>query len=160
MYGHGVPGMTCSLDVTAFHDVTMTNKVILCGSCFSAYPPQSEFPAMPSGPDGSGVQNDRERFLMCAIGKGAVVAYGHMRQNSGFPHMYPVLEAWMNGLSVGEAYQRLINGIIDSQGFTAGEFVLREGPAANQAAVMRRNQLLYVLVGDPALQPLVRMTAK
>jgi hypothetical protein len=157
LFGHGAPGMTCSLDIGALHDVALTNKVVLCGSCFSGYPPESDFPPMPRGPDGSGIRNDRERFVMCAVENGAVVAYVHMRLNSGFPHMYPVLEAWLNGLTVGEAYQRLINALIDVQGLTAGELVLREEIAGNQAAVMRRNPLLYVIVGDPALQPLVRV---
>ena len=33
MFGHGVPGMTCSLDVKAFQNVTMNDNVVLCGSC-------------------------------------------------------------------------------------------------------------------------------
>jgi hypothetical protein len=155
MFGHGVPGMTCSLDVNVFHDVAMTNKVVLCGSCFSACPLKSDFPAIRQGPDGSGIQNDRERFLMRAVENGAVVVFGHMRLNSGFPHLYPVLEAWMAGLTVGEAYQRLINALIDVQDLTPGEFVLRDELSGKQSAVMRRNPLLYVIVGDPALQPLL-----
>ena len=26
-----------------------------------------------------------------------IVAYGHMGENSGFPHLYPVLESWIEG---------------------------------------------------------------
>jgi hypothetical protein len=157
MYGHGVPGMTCSLDVGAFHDVKMTNKLVLCGSCFSAYPPESDFPPMAGGPDGSRFRQDAERFLMRAIENGAVVTYGHMRENAGFPHMYPVLEAWMQGLTVGEAYQRQINAILAISGLAPQQLVLREGTSANATATQRRNQLLYAIVGDPALQPLERM---
>jgi hypothetical protein len=155
MFGHGAPGMTCSLDVGVFHDVRMENKVVLCGSCFSAYPLHSDFPPMPSGPDGSAIRNERERFAMRALENGAVVVYAHMRLNGGFPDLFPVLEGWMNGLTVGEAYQRLLNAVIDVNGFAPGDFVLRDEDADRQPAVMRRNALLLVVIGDPALQPMV-----
>ncbi|HEX4150401.1 MAG TPA: hypothetical protein VHY20_15495, partial [Pirellulales bacterium] len=124
MFGHGVPGMTCSLDVKLFHSVAMADKVVLCGSCFSAAPQESDFPAMRQGEDGSDIRNDRERFIMRAIENGAVVAHGHMRLNGGFPEVYTVLESWMHGRTVGEAYQRLINAIIEVHDFSAGEFIL------------------------------------
>jgi hypothetical protein len=159
MFGHGVPGMTCSLDVKFFHSVTMADKVVLCGSCFSAAPLDSDFPAMRRGQDGSEVRKDRERFIMRAVENGAVVVYGHMRENGGFPQMVPVLEAWMNGLAVGEAYQRLMNAIIDVNGFSAGDFILTAADADNPRAAMRRTPLLYAIVGDPALIPLTALTA-
>ncbi len=158
LFGHGAPGMTCSLDVSVFRNVKMIDKVVLCGSCFSAFPSESDFPPVVRGADGSAIRNDRERFVMRAIENGAVAVLGHMRENSGFPHLYPVLEAWMDGLSVGEAYQRLINAILDVRGLMPGELVLREGVAGSEAAAMRRNPLLYVIVGDPALRPLTRMS--
>jgi hypothetical protein len=154
MFGHGVPGMTCSLDVSLFRNVTMANKVVLCGSCFSAAPRDSDFPAMLPAPGGSELRIDRERFVMRAVENGAVVVYGHMRENSGFPQMYPVLEALMDGLTVGEAFQRLINAIIDMNSFAAGHFILTSEAADSQRAVTRRNILLYVIIGDPALIPL------
>ncbi len=159
MFGHGVPGMTCSLDVKAFQNVTMNDNVVLCGSCFSAAPLESDFPAMRRGPGGMEIRNDRERFLMRTIENGAIVAYGHMRENSGFPHLYPVLESWIEGLSVGEGYQRLLNAIIDMDGFSPGQFILTAADTDNRRAVMRRTGLLYVIVGDPALVPLQRLTA-
>jgi hypothetical protein len=161
MFGHGVPGMTCSLDVNAFHNVKMANQVVLCGSCFSAAAPESDFPAMARGADGSPIANKKERFVMRAVKNGAVVAFGHMRENEGFPQLYPVLESWMNGLTVGEAYQRQLNAIIELRGFRAGEFLPKDKNAENAMATMRRNGLLYVIIGDPALTPMVKLaTAK
>ena len=77
---------------------------------------------------------------MRAVQNGAVVAFAHLRENAGFPHLYPVLEGWMNGLTVGEAYQRLLNALVAEGGIQPGA-----------------NPLLYVVIGDPALQPLEKM---
>ncbi len=82
-----------------------------------------------------------------------------MRENGGFPRMVPVLEAWMNGLTVGEAYQRLVNAIIDVNGFAAGDFILPPADRDNPRAAMRRSALLYAIVGDPASTPLTRFVA-
>ena len=60
MFGHGVPGMTCSLDVKGFQNVTMNDNVVLCGSCFSAAPLESDFPAIRRGPGGMEIRNDRK----------------------------------------------------------------------------------------------------
>jgi hypothetical protein len=154
MFGHGTPGMTCGMRVEAFEALALTNKVILCGSCMSAAPTHSDFPRMAVGPDGSEVLADRKRFLMEAIQRGAVVAYGHMRLNGGFPHLYPVLDALLQGETVGEAYQRLIDGLLEWTQLDPDELVLTHPEKAVMPALMRRNQLLYVLVGDPALRPL------
>ncbi len=65
MFGHGVPGIACGLKVEAFDKlVTLTNKVIMCGSCFSAAPVQSDFPKMAVGPDGSAVDVSRRQRLV------------------------------------------------------------------------------------------------
>jgi hypothetical protein len=154
MFGHGVPGMTCGLKVEAFDKRVLTDKVILCGSCFSAAPAQSDFPKMPVGPDGSEVVANRKRFLMEAIEHGAVVAYGHMRMNGGFPHLYPVLDALLHGETVGEAYQRLIDGLLEWTQLKPDALVLADPDPDNTPALMRRNQLLYVIIGDPALRPM------
>jgi hypothetical protein len=159
MFGHGTPGMTCGVRVEAFEQVRLTGKVILCGSCMSVAPTRSDFPTMAVGPDGSEVVADRKRFLMEAVGRGAVAAYGHMRLNGGFPHLYPVLDALLQGESVGEAYQRLIDGLLGWTQLSPGQLVLAQPGAANGPAVLRRNQLLYVFVGDPALRPLVPLDA-
>jgi hypothetical protein len=154
MFGHGTPGMTCGMRVEAFDHVALTSKVILCGSCMSAAPQRSDFPRMAVGPDGSEVVADRKRFLMEAIERGAVAAYGHMRLNAGFPHLYPVLDALLQGETVGEAYQRLIDGLLEWTGLEPDQLVLAHPETAAMPALMRRNQLLYVFVGDPALRPL------
>jgi hypothetical protein len=154
MFGHGTPGMTCGMRVDAFDHVALTNKVILCGSCMSAAPTHSDFPRMAVGPDGSEVVADRKRFLMEAIRQGAVAAYGHMRLNGGFPHLYPVLDTLLQGETVGEAYQRLIDGLLEWTQLEPDQLVLAHPETAIMPALMRRNQLLYVFVGDPALRPL------
>ena len=43
LFGHGVPGMTCSMRVSAFDSLSFANKIVLCGSCFSAAPDKSDF---------------------------------------------------------------------------------------------------------------------
>jgi hypothetical protein len=83
-----------------------------------------------------------------------------MRLSSGFPHLYPVLENWLQGASVGEAYQQLINAIIGMRGFGPGNFVV-EKPVKQRR--IPQNTLLYVIFGDPALvpfEPLVRADAE
>jgi hypothetical protein len=154
MFGHGVPGMACGLKVEAFDDLVLTNKVILCGSCFSAAPMKSDFPKMATGPDGSAVVADRKRFVMEAVEHGAVVALGHMRTNAGFPHLYPVLDSLLHGETVGEAYQRLIDGLLAWTQLDTDDLVLTKPEPNNSLPVMKRNQLLYVIIGDPALRPL------
>jgi hypothetical protein len=154
-YGHGVPGMTCGLDVKAFHDVNMTNHVVLCGSCFSVPAHKPDFPAMGRAPDGSDVRADAESFGLRAIENGSVAVYGHMRLNSGFPNLYPVLRAWIDGATVGEAYQRQLNALADMTGLPADQFVLED--TKDMRAAVRRNPLLCVVIGDPALRPMPKM---
>jgi hypothetical protein len=154
LFGHGVPGMACGLKVEAFDKLVLTDKVILCGSCFSAAAVQSDFPKMAVGQDGSRVDGNRKRFLMEVIEHGAVVAFGHMRTNAGFPHLYPVLDALLHGETVGESYQRLINGLIEWTQLPPDELVLARPAPEDSLTVMKRNQLLYVLIGDPAMRPL------
>jgi hypothetical protein len=115
---------------------------------------QSDWRKMAVGPDGSEVVADRKRFLMEAIERGAVVTYAHMRLNAGFPHLFPVLESMLRGETVGEAYQRLIDALITWTRLTPDGLVLSKSEMDDQFATMRRNNLLYVLVGDPALRPL------
>jgi hypothetical protein len=154
MFGHGTPGMTCGMRVEAFDNRAFANKVVLCGSCMSAAPMQSDWRKMDVGPDGSEVVADRTRFLMEAVERGAVVTYAHMRFNAGFPHVFPVVESLLRGETVGEAYQRLIDGLLTWTRLQPDELVLSKSESENEMAAMRRNQVLYVLVGDPALRPL------
>ncbi|HAO97067.1 MAG TPA: hypothetical protein DCQ96_13490 [Verrucomicrobiales bacterium] len=148
MHGHGIPGMSCSVDIDGI-PVGSRNEVILSGSCFSAVPTKSDFPRMTSAPGGYKM-SQRPSFATRYIEQGATVFFGHMRLSSGFPHLYPVLEKWMSGGTVGEAYQQLINGIIDMRGFQSGRYVVQQ-PADQRR--LPQNALLYVVFGDPALAP-------
>ncbi|MBC8873483.1 MAG: hypothetical protein H8E44_28935 [Planctomycetes bacterium] len=150
MHGHGVPGMSCGVDIAAIPE-ELSAKVVLCGSCFAAAPKKSDFPAMRQAPGGYDVEA-RDAFAVRAIDNGACIAFGHMRLSQGFPHLYPVLEAWMKGKTVGEAYQELMNGIINMQGTKSGGFVVSEGASTGRQPP--QNILLYVVIGDPAIQPL------
>ena len=78
-----------------------------------------------------------------------------MRLSSGFPHLYPILEKWLKGASVGEAYQQLINGLIDMRGFRPGRYVVK-APFTQRR--LPQNTLLYVVFGDPALVPFEPLT--
>ncbi|MFP6763042.1 MAG: hypothetical protein VB858_05475, partial [Planctomycetaceae bacterium] len=162
MHGHGIPGMSCSVDVAGL-PADMSGKVLLTGSCFSAAPVRSDLPAMRQAPGGYTLQPGDaaklpQAFALRAVDRGAVVVFGHQRLSSGFPHLYPVLEAWMQGLTVGEAYQQLLNGLIELQGTQAGDFVIRQQPQPRRQPP--QNRLLYVVIGDPAVQPFKRLQRK
>lgn len=149
MHGHGVPGMSCSVDIQGIPK-NLQGKVLMTGSCFSASPKKSDLPEMREAPGGYAVEK-RDSFVLRAVDQGAVVAFGHQRLSSGFPHLYPVLESWLQGSTVGEGYQELLNGLINLKGVRSGDFVIRE-----QTKRPSQNVLLYVVVGDPALQPFVK----
>ncbi|MDE0864856.1 MAG: hypothetical protein OSA98_13780 [Rubripirellula sp.] len=151
MHGHGVPGMSCSVDVQGIPD-DLRGKVLMTGSCFSASPVKSDLPEMREAPGGYSVQK-RDAFILRAIDQGAVVAFGHQRLSSGFPHLYPVLDSWLQGQTVGEGYQQLLNGLIMLSGAKSGDFVIRE-PDKRPS----QNLYLYVVIGDPALQPFSKRT--
>ncbi|MEE2639506.1 MAG: hypothetical protein VX768_02660 [Planctomycetota bacterium] len=149
MHGHGIPGMSCSLDVQGLPS-RMDGKIVLSGSCFSAFPAHSDLPPPGRVPGGYEVKQ-REAFLLRAVNNGALVSFGHQRLSSGFPHLYPVLESWLSGETVGEGYQRLLNALILKSGIRTNEFVISEQERGNRR--LRQNQLLYVVIGDPALKP-------
>jgi hypothetical protein len=148
MFGHGSPATVCSLDDSAFRNVIMTDKTVMCGDCFSAAPDDSD--ALTPSPGAHPIQEKGESFAMRAVENGADVVYAHMRENSGFPDLFPVLEAWMQGLTVGEAYQRQINAILALNSFSEDDLVSQN--------LADTNDLLYVIIGDPALQPLAKMS--
>ncbi len=150
MHGHGIPGMSCSLDIDGL-PADMSGKILLSGSCFSASPVASDLPAMRQAPGGYEVQQ-RDAFILRAIDNGAVVAFGHQRLSSGFPHLYPVLESWVDGQTVGAGYQQLINALIEFGGFKSGEFLIQKDQKSNKR--LPQNRLLYVVIGDPALRPI------
>ncbi|MGB0599714.1 MAG: hypothetical protein ACPGLY_23770 [Rubripirellula sp.] len=151
MHGHGIPGMACSVDIDGLPE-DIEGKIVLSGSCFSAVPWESDLPKLREAPGGYTV-TQRDAFSIRAVDQGAVVAFGHQRLSSGFPHLYPVLEGWMEGKTVGQTYQELLNALIGFQQITAGEFVIGERQKANRN--LPQNRLLYVVIGDPALQPFV-----
>jgi hypothetical protein len=97
---------------------------------------------------------------MRAIENGAVVIFGHMRLSGGFRCLYPVLETWLEGRTVGEGYQRLMNAnLAMAKESPADVLALPEeesGPGRN--GVTPGNTLLYVVIGDPALQPFEKLT--
>jgi hypothetical protein len=148
MHGHGIPGMSCSIDLEGIPKKSK-NQIILSGSCFSAVPIRSDFPRMTSAPGGYKV-SQRPAFATRYVDQGATVFFGHMRLSYGFPHLYPVMEKWLKGGSVGEAYQQLINGLIDMRGFGPGRYVVTSSPAQRR---LPQNILLYIVFGDPALVP-------
>jgi hypothetical protein len=153
LFGHGTPGTECSLDVSAFRDVKMAGKIVMSGDCYSAAPAEAASSPPARGRNRQPPRGDGENFAMLAVENGAVVFYGHMHENQGFPHLFPVLEAWMDGMTVGEAYQRQINAIMafsrpSAQGPGAGGSGRKGRPGVDT------NSLLYVVIGDPALQPL------
>ncbi|MBG70465.1 MAG: hypothetical protein CMN06_10190 [Roseibacillus sp.] len=154
MHGHGIPGMSCSIDIEGIPPDSR-NEVILSGSCFSAAPKESDFPRMTSAPGGYQLA-PRPAFATRYIEQGATLFFGHMRLSSGFPHLYPVLEKWLSGATVGEAYQQLINGIIDLRGFQSGRYVVKQ-PVGRRR--MPQNALLYVIFGDPAIRPFESLSA-
>ena len=149
MHGHGIPGMSCGVDVDGLPK-NLDGKLILSGSCFAASPTQSDFAALKQAPGGYRVE-PRDAFALRAIDNGATVFFGHMRLSAGFPHLFPVLEAWLQGQTIGESYQRLLNAIITMRGFRAGRFMVTAEQA--QGRRIPQNRLLYVALGDPALQP-------
>lgn len=61
----------------------------------------------------------------------------------------------MKGQTVGESYQQLLNGLIEMQQLGGGGFVIRNAQKGSKR--LKQNQLLYVLIGDPAIQPLEPM---
>ncbi|MFK7766259.1 MAG: hypothetical protein AB8B55_03375 [Mariniblastus sp.] len=149
MHGHGIPGMSCSMDVDGLPG-DCSGKILMSGSCFSACPTKSDLPKMGQAPGGYQVEQ-RDAFVVRAIDNGAIAAFGHQRLSSGFPHLYPVLESWTEGHSIGQAYQELMNALILKTKTSPSGFVISDQEKNNKR--VRQNTLLYVVIGDPALVP-------
>jgi len=75
-----------------------------------------------------------------------------MRVNCGFPELYPVLEGILADRMLGETYQRLINCTKKGSGHGSDTLVVAPAAPANETEMNRRNELLYVVIGDPALR--------
>jgi len=149
MFGHGSTGMSCSLDVDAYRDVPMKNDIVLCGSCFSCTPFVSDILQKNNG-------RRREPLIYRAIANGAQVFWGHMHENSGFPELFVAFESLMKGEQVGRAYQETMNGIFANTRLQPQQFVMSEQELGDEDAVKQRNHVLFVMVGDPAAQPIAR----
>ena len=151
MHGHGTPGMSCSVDNAALPS-DLTGKVVFSGSCFSCAPSSSDLPAMRELPGGYKFVQ-REAFIVRAIDNGAKMAFGHQRLSAGFPHLLPVLEEVFEGNSAGEAYQQLLNGLIDFTGIEGEELMIQ---LPTRQKLVPQNSLLYVLICDPAMRPITQ----
>ncbi len=156
MHGHGIPGMSCSVDIDAIPS-DVSGKMILSGSCFAASPVKSDLPAMSRAPGGYTVAK-RAAFANQCVDQGAIAFFGHMRLSSGFPHLYPVLEQWVAGKSIGESYQQLMNAIMTMRGLRPGNFILPNPSETGRR--LPQNILLYVVLGDPALVPVAGLSGK
>ena len=148
MHGHGIPGMSCSMDIQGLPDA-MDGKILLSGSCFSAFPWKSDLPSMGTAPGGYQMKQ-ADSFVIRAVDRGAILAFGHQRLNSGFPHLYPVFEALLEGKTAGQAYQELLNGLIEYRDMNPADFALSESDKKSKRPP--QNSLLYVLIGDPAFR--------
>lgn len=148
-HGHGLPGASCGLSIEAIPDKLETD-IVLMGSCFSASSQNSDITPVKISPDGYQVI-PKKSMAIEFIDKGASVVLGHMRLNSGFPRLYPVLESFMAGRTVGESYQELVNVSLAVGKFDTKNLALRSKPESSR---LRQNGLLYILFGDPALQPI------
>ncbi len=145
LFGHGSPSMTCSVQVSAFKDVPFDDKVVLCGSCFSCYPPNSDLQK-------NGHANS-ESFFERAIENSARVFYGHMRENGGFPLMFVAMESLLQGESVGESYQRVLNTVVAQAKISTRQLIMTPEQLATPNALGERNGFLIIMIGDPAARP-------
>ena len=157
VYGHGAPGKICGLSLKAFEEVDFSGKIVFSGACFSAMPVASDFPKLQSGPDGEKIFDRRQRFADRIVSQGGICVLAHMRLSDGFPSVFPVFELMMQGVSVGESLQRLLNAAILRTGMKSGQFCLAKEDLGNKQALQKRNALLWLMIGDPALQ-MVRST--
>ncbi|MDB4458996.1 hypothetical protein N9059_00320 [bacterium] len=140
MFGHGTPGRICGAEVSAYAEIDFSNELVFCGSCMSASPYNADRIDL-------GAKKGTKRFAFHAMDNGAVMMLGHMGLCGGFPKVYPMGEMVLDGLSTGEAYQRLMNALIGSKPIPA----YYPEPAPKKAIKGVANGLLYILWGDPAL---------
>lgn len=141
MFGHGLPDRLCGTEVSAFAQVDFSNELVFCGSCMSASPVQA---------DRVDLENHvtTKRFGSLAVENGAVMVLAHMGLCGGFPEVYPMAEHVLEGLPVGEAYQRVMNALIGNRRLPDyySEPASRQNNPNDPA-----NHLLLILWADPAL---------
>lgn len=142
MYGHGSTNRICGIKISAFSETNFINKIIFCGSCMSAAPYKSDR-------ENLDLMADHKRFAFHAMDNGAIIMLGHMGLSGGFPKVFPMAEKILNEITAGEAYQQLMNSIIEKSPI----------PDFYDGTTQRRdagNQFLYVLLGDPFLLPITK----
>ena len=144
MFGHGMPDRLCGTKVTAFAPLDFSNELVFCGSCMSASPAHADRVNLEN-------QAATKRFGSQAMENGAVMVLGHMGLCNGFPEIYPMAEHVFEGLSVGEAYQRVINALIGSNAIP--DYYAQPASRQNNPNDPA-NRLLLILWGDPALVPI------
>jgi hypothetical protein len=142
MYGHGTTNRICGIKISAFSETNFFNKIIFCGSCMSAAPYKSDRVNL-------NLMADHKRFAFHAMDNGAIIMLGHMGLSGGFPKVFPMAEKILNGTTAGEAYQQLMNSIIEKSPIPNfyGGTAQRRDPG---------NKFLYVLLGDPFLLPITK----
>jgi hypothetical protein len=156
--GHGKPGMACGAKVSAYTDMDLTNKIIFCGACFAASAPESDLFRSRTRPgETRGAKPEaKPRFALKAIDDGSVIVIGNMALSRGVHFMLPIVEGCLRGLTVGEAFQRLLNTQLGTEGFADAYIekpVGRRLPRDMSPEARRANQLVNVLIGDPAIRP-------
>ncbi|MEM7015097.1 MAG: hypothetical protein AAF585_26860 [Verrucomicrobiota bacterium] len=141
MFGHGTPDRIVGARADAFSDIAFENEIVFCGSCYSASPYWADRLDLSD-------KRDSKRFAFHAADNGAIMILGHMGLCGGFPVVYPMAEHILEGLTVGEAYQRIMNARIGGKAIPA----YYPEPAPKRAEQRSEgNGLLYVVWGDPAL---------
>ena len=158
LFGHGVPDRVCGTKVTAFSALDFSNELVFCGSCMSASSSHDDRLKRENQPA-------TQRFASLATDRGAIAVLGHMGLCDGFPEVFPVAENVLNGLSLGEAYQRTINALIGNKPLPP--YYENTAPGKNPdggeedssavESVMQKdpvNDLMLILWGDPALVPI------
>src|SRR5262249_41644531 len=152
LFGHGSPGMTCSLTADAFRDIKLENDIIMCGSCFSSTPMQSDLLVSSNG-------NRPESLAFRAIDNGAQVFYGHMHENGGFPQLFVAFESLMKGETVGQSYQEVMNTVLATSEVPQNQLNMSDEQLFDKQAVDARNKLMLVMIGDPASRPINRSSS-
>ena len=77
---------------------------------------------------------------------------GAMLQHIGFPVIFPFLQSLLGGLSVGYAFQYLLNASAAS-GRTSDMRQLLHVEEFSDQEIAQNRLLLYLVIGDPAFVP-------
>jgi hypothetical protein len=144
MFGHGTSDRIVGTQIDAFAGIDFSNELVFCGSCMSASPYQADRLNLST-------KKDSKRFAFHVMDNGAVMLLAHMGLCGGFPKVYPMAEHVLEGMSAGEAYQRLMNTLIGDRPIPG---YYSEPAPSKPVKRDPANGLLYILWGDPALVPI------